>query len=81
MKLSVESPTEFQGQVLRTIHAAARHGHRDHRGGGVRAGGCRGSAREMFGYSTDLRSASQGKAEFTLEFARYAPVRRRLPRI
>ena len=29
---------------------------------------------EMFGYSTDLRSATQGRATFTMEFARYAPV-------
>ncbi len=29
---------------------------------------------EMFGYSTDLRSATQGRATFTMEFARYAEV-------
>jgi elongation factor G len=74
MKVSVEGPTEFQGGFIRTIMQRR----------GIIAGTteAEGFVRvdaevplgEMFGYSTDLRSSSQGKAEYTMEFARYAPV-------
>jgi len=77
MKLEVESPQEFQGAVLKTI--MQRRGTvigTTEEGGGF----CRVESEvplaEMFGYATDLRSMTQGKAEFTMEFARYLPAPR-----
>jgi elongation factor G len=72
MKLSVEGPAEFSGNILSTIM--------QRRGvviGSTEVDGmCRVDAEvplaEMFGYSTPLRSSTQGKAEFTMEFSRYA---------
>jgi elongation factor G len=76
MKLEVESPSEFQGAVLRTV--MQRRG--TVVGTTEEDGFCRLEAEvplsEMFGYSTDLRSCTQGKAEFTMEFARYVRVPR-----
>jgi elongation factor G len=74
MKVSVEGPGEFQGAFVRTIM--------QRRGMIVGTTESEGFVRvdadvplgEMFGYSTDLRSSSQGKAEYTMEFSRYAPV-------
>jgi elongation factor G len=73
MKLSVEGPAEFQGAALKTV--MQRRG--TVIGTTEEAGFCRVEAEvplaEMFGYATDLRSQTQGKAEFTMEFARYLP--------
>jgi len=74
MKVSVEGPTEFQGSFIRTI--MQRRGiilGTTESEGFVRVDADVPLA-EMFGYSTDLRSASQGKAEYTMEFSHYAPV-------
>ena len=70
--LTLEGPSEFQGDMIGTLN--------QRRGmltdtfdddGFVRIEADVPLA-EMFGYSTILRSATQGKAEFTMEFARYA---------
>ena len=74
MRVVVEGPAEFQGAILRTLMGR--------RGIIVASGEDNGFATveaevplsEMFGYSTELRSSTQGKAEFTMEFARYAQV-------
>ena len=74
MKLEVESPNEFQGAILKTV--MQRRG--TIVGTTEEDGFCRLEAEvplsEMFGYATDLRSCTQGKAEFTMEFARYVRV-------
>lgn len=76
MKLEVQAPEEFQGSVMGQVNQ--------------RRGVIQGSSTmegyvtiealvplvEMFGYSTDLRSATQGKGEFTMEFAEYQAVPR-----
>jgi elongation factor G len=74
MKLEVESPVEFQGAILKTV--MQRRG--TVVGTTEEEGFCRLEAEvplaEMFGYATDLRSCTQGKAEFTMEFSRYVRV-------
>jgi elongation factor G len=74
MKVSVEGPLEFQGAFVRTVM--------QRRGVIIGTTEEEGFVRvdtevplaEMFGYSTDLRSSTQGKGEYTMEFAKYAPV-------
>lgn len=74
MKVVVESPVEFQGNVMGSLN--------QRRGmivGSQEEGPqCTIEAQvplaEMFGYSTGLRSQTQGKAQFTMEFATYRQV-------
>ena len=75
MKVEVVTPDDYQGDVI---------GDLNRRSGLIQgsepvAGGCAAikaavPLSEMFGYSTDLRSATQGRATFTMEFEKYAEV-------
>ncbi|MEN6459287.1 MAG: elongation factor G [Thermoguttaceae bacterium] len=76
MKIEIECPTQFQGSVVGNLTsrrgmvlAAEVHGPDVRIEGEV-------PLAETFGYSTDLRSMTQGQGTFTMEFARY----KRLPR-
>lgn len=78
MKLETVAPEEYQGSVMGGINQ--RRGMIQ--GTQTMEGNVTITAEvpltEMFGYSTDLRSSTQGKGEFTMEFAKYAPVPRNL---
>ena len=74
MNVEVQTPTEFQGAVMGNLNSRR----------GIITGTTEDTASttvnadvplsEMFGYVGDLRSMTQGKAEFTMEFGKYAPV-------
>lgn len=74
MKVAAEGPSEFQGSIMGSLNQRR----------GIIIGTNEEDAytvieaevplSEMFGYSTDLRSLTQGKAEFTMEFAAYRQV-------
>ncbi|WP_061221311.1 elongation factor G [Leptospira borgpetersenii] len=76
MKVEVDGPSEFQGAILGSLN--------QRRGMILNTteedAYCKTEAEvplaDMFGYSTVLRSSTQGKAEFSMEFSRYAPVPR-----
>ena len=74
MKVEIEGPTEFQGNFFASVNQ---------RRGIIAASSedglfCKVEAEvplsEMFGFSTVIRSLSQGKAEFTMEFLKYGRV-------
>jgi elongation factor G len=74
MKLSVEGPTEFQGSILKTIMQRRGQVVGSTEEDGFSTVDAEVPLSEMFGYATDLRSMTQGKAEFSMEFDKYAAV-------
>ena len=73
MKVEIDAPTEFQGAVVGQVNQR-RGVILETVGGDSVTVTCEVPLNAMFGYSTDLRSATQGKGTFTMEFARYAVV-------
>jgi len=74
MKLSVEGPSEFQGNVMSSVNQRRGLITSSTEDGVFTNIEAEVPLAEMFGYATTLRSLTQGKAEFTMEFSRYAKV-------
>jgi elongation factor G len=73
MQVEVETPEDYMGDVIGDLNR--RRGivqGMDDLVGGVKQIRAQVPLSEMFGYSTDLRSATQGRASYSMEFAHYS---------
>jgi len=73
MAVEVETPEEFMGNVVGDL--SSRRGMiqgMEDQTGGIKLVKAEVPLAEMFGYSTTLRSLSQGRATYTMEFKHYA---------
>src|SRR5881398_2463812 len=74
MAVEVETPDDYLGDVMGNLSSRrGRVEHLEQVKGGQKIN-ARVPLAEMFGYATDLRSMSQGRATFTMQFSHYEPV-------
>ncbi|MGE0640328.1 MAG: elongation factor G [Thermoanaerobaculia bacterium] len=71
MAVEVVTPEEYMGEIIGDL--TSRRGRVQHMEprGHVQVIACRVPLSEMFGYATDVRSMSQGRASYTMQFASY----------
>jgi elongation factor G len=74
MKVEVVVPEEFLGDVLGNLNARRAEIQSVEPRGNAQAIRAIVPLAEMFGYATDLRSMTQGRGTFTMEFSHYARV-------
>jgi elongation factor G len=79
MAAEIVAPEEFVGEIVGDLSARrAQIEGLDLRPAGIQAVRAYAPLAEMFGYATDLRSMTQGRGTFTMEFAHYAQVDRQI---
>ncbi len=74
MKVEIAGPTEFQGNMFGLINQRRGVIISSEDDNGTSTVDAEVPLSEMFGFSTILRSSTQGKAEFTMEFEKYGKV-------
>ncbi|UKZ49311.1 Elongation factor G, mitochondrial [Trichoderma virens] len=73
MKTTITAPNEFQGNILMLMNKRNATIHDTEIGSEDFTLICDCSLNAMFGFSSQLRAATQGKGEFSMEFSHYAP--------
>jgi elongation factor G len=74
MRIEVRVPEEYMGDVIGNLSGRRGRIQRMDREGGLRVIVANVPMDEMFGYTTDLRSATQGRGTHSMHFHRYEEV-------
>lgn len=76
MKVEIEVPDDFMGNVIGDLNARRGHIEGQETEQGIAKVAASVPLAEMFGYATDIRSKTQGRGIFSMEFSHYAEVPR-----
>jgi elongation factor G len=75
MNVEVVTPEDFMGDVIGDLNSRrGKISGMAPKPGGVQVVDAQVPLAQMFGYATDLRSRTQGRATYTMQFSHYAPV-------
>jgi elongation factor G len=74
MAVEVVTPSEFMGDVMGDLSSRRGHIEGMEQRGSAQVIGALVPLATMFGYATDLRSTTQGRATYTMQFKHYAEV-------
>jgi elongation factor G len=73
MRVEVVVPKDYMGDVMGNLAGRRGHIQSQEDRGGTQIIAARVPLSEMFGYATDLRSRTQGRATYSMHFDRYEP--------
>jgi len=73
-KLEVVTPEDYMGSVISDLNSRRGKINGMNPRAGMQVVDAEAPLMTLFGYATDLRSASQGRASFSMEFLEYAPL-------
>jgi elongation factor G len=76
MKVEVTVPDDFLGDVMGDLNRRRGHVEGMEQRGNAQVVRSKVPLGEMFGYATELRSMTQGRATYSMEFSHYQPVPR-----
>ncbi len=74
MNIEIVTPEEFLGDVIGDINSRRGKVQNIEKRGNAQVIRAKAPLSEMFGYATDLRSITQGRATYTMQFSHYDEV-------